>query len=169
MAEPTGGYRVFRPGRQAAVHYMWAFCSLAAGMAFLGFFHRTWLQVGAGVVLCVVGLWQFLCTLSVLRTHFVVTDQEILSVSPLCLVGLRWAEIAHVLVRQRSRGMQPGRADRAVLLTTHSARELVLNTSVLSQHDETRLLNEIRSRVNCTIEIVTDGLLPRRTPKGLGT
>ncbi len=160
--------RELRPGRQALVYYLWDAVAIAAGVGVLVFSPGVWIRVIVGLMMCSFGVWQFLSTYTVLRMYFVVTDEEILSVSPSVCIGLRWREISHVLIRQRPRGMQPGRPDRQVQLTGVGGNRLPLNTSVLRQTDEAWLLEEIARRVDCPIENVTDGLIPGGPSTGEG-
>ena len=160
--------RELRPGPQALVYYLWDAVAFSAGVGILVFSSGVWIRVIAGLIMCLFGALQFLSTYSVLRTHFVVTDEEILSASPSVCIGLRWREISHVLIRLRPRGMQPGRPDRQVELTGAGGNRLPLNTSVLRQTDESWLLEEIARRVSCPIENVTEGLIPGRPPTGAG-
>lgn len=168
MGSSPNSYVVFKPGRQAAITYLWDFVPLAGGTAVLVFFHKSGFQIVGGVLLCLWGLWQILTTRNVLRTHFVLTESEIMYVSPSSSSSLQWTEITSVVIRQRPAGLQPGRPDRLVILTSNSGRKLGLNTSVLYSIDEKRMLEEIIHRVQCPVEEVIDGpfILKKNKEKG---
>jgi hypothetical protein len=162
VPEQREGHHIFKPGSQAVVHYLWDFVAIAAGVFFLILFHSMIIHILIGVIMLLFGIWQFFSTRRVLGTHFVTTQDDIILVSSIGAMGLRWNEIGEVLIRERPSGMQLGRPDRLVVLTDHARKQLPLNTSVLSQEDEDFLLAQIRQKVQCPIHTVTDGIIPSR-------
>jgi hypothetical protein len=160
VSEQRGTQHIFKPARQAVIFYLWDFVSIAAGIFFLIFFHSTMIYILIGIMMCLLGIWQFFCTRHTLDTHFMITQDEVILVSSTGTVGLQWNEIGEVLIRERPSGMQLGRPDRLVVLTDHAKRQLPLNTSLLSQSDEVFLLDKIRKKVRCPVHTVIDGLIP---------
>ena len=150
--------QVFRPCRSAFVTaLLWDCVALMPGMVLLAVCHKTFLLTAVGVASCLFGLWSFLTSWQVLRTHILVTPEGIASANSSHSWGIQWTDISDVLIRSRPKGIQLRRADRLVVLKGRNEQRLPLNTSVLCQSDEEALLTSIRSRVRCSISEIVDG------------
>lgn len=166
MTEVLPNNRIYRPSRSAGIVYMWDITLFLTGLSLLVFRRESVVAIILGIVTCLFALWQYVVSRCVLRTHFLVTDEGIALVGPHYSSSIQWNEIAQVVIRERPTGIQVCRADRLVVLIDHAGRKLPLNTSVLPADQETRLLDDIKSRVRCPIQKVTDGhVLPSRLRK----
>jgi hypothetical protein len=150
-------YRIWKP-RQAIWEILgWDLMAIAPGIfTLVWFWQYPWL-IAAGVVMCLFGFWQFLCSLCVTRTHFITTEHEVISVGYSGSISLPWDKVFKVTIRERPGLLQAGRPDRMVVLADNREIRLVLNTSVLDEKDEALLLQEIRQRLTCPITILHDG------------
>jgi len=164
MSEHSNSQHIYKPSKQSIVYYLVDLASLLAGILFIILSSVTSprgkvIYILAGVVMCLSGIWQFFTTRAVRGTYFVTTYDEVILVSSLGAMSLKWNEIIDALIRRRPSIIQFGRFDRLVALTDRTNRKLPLNTSILSRWDEETLLEEIRQKVQCPIREMTDGLI----------
>ena len=157
MSQASFEYKIFKASPSTRIYYVYDFALLATGLLCLAFSHKSIAAIILGIITCLFAVWQYCVSRSVLRTHFLVTDEEITSVGPLYSFGMQWDEIVEVIIRERPIVIQITRANRLVILSDQVGRKLLLNTSVLPREHEDYLLNEIRNRVHCPIQKVTDG------------
>lgn len=150
--------QVFKPCRPAIVTaLLWDCVALMPGIVLLAVCHKTLLQMAVGIAGCLYGLWSFLSSWQVLRTHILITPDGIASANSSHSWGIQWNDISDVMIRSRPKGTQARRADRLVVLKGPNEQVLPLNTSVLSPIDESALLTSIKSQVHCPVEEVIDG------------
>ena len=152
-------HRIWKPGRSRWEIFGWDLIAIAPGIFTLAWFRQYPWMIAAGVVMCLFGFWQFLCSLSVARTHFITTEHEVVSVGYSGSISLPWDKVFKATIRERPGWLRAGRPDRMVVLADNGEIRLVLNTSVLDEKDESLLLQEIRQRLTCPITTLQDGAL----------
>ena len=150
-------YQIFKPHRSANAAHIWNSFIIIAGLFSLFFLRKNVFSIIFGISFCLLGLWMFFGSRRVLRTHFLITQDEIVSGGPHLSLGMKWDEIGTVQIRERPRGIQLNRADRLIILIGITGRKIPLNTSVLSTDDENSLVEIILSKVTCPVKKITDG------------
>ncbi len=159
--------RIFRPTRAAVCSSILWDCAAVAPSALLAVtVEKPVWRIIFAVIAVGLALWMGCVSWGVLRTHFVTSQEGIVTAGAAYSFGLRWEEIADVLIRERPAGMQIERADRLVVLKADADRTVPLNTSVLSRPDEEALLAIIRNGVHCPIRTITDRMWSLRRDTG---
>ena len=151
--------QVFKPcGMAIVMALLWDCAALLPGIVLLAVCHKTLLQTSVGIAACLFGLWSFLTSWQVLRTHILVTLEGIASANSSHSWGIQWNDISEVSIRSRPKGTHKSVALTVLVVLKGSGENILpLNTSVLSPSDEEALLTSIRSLVRCHVSETVDG------------